>query len=106
MVIPGPINIFWSGKEFKSKGPLNRYMGSGKRHRPIHGYGKEEACLHQISNNLVMITLNLPSMQQVKIIRLLRESISFQIYHLIMILRSEEVIFFLSGIALKIDDYT
>lgn len=35
--VPGPIHILGRGKKFKAKCPLQRYMWSGKGHRPIHG---------------------------------------------------------------------
>lgn len=58
-VVPSPVNILWSGEEFKSKCPLNRYVASRKGHWPIHWNGEEKARLQQISDNLIVITLDL-----------------------------------------------
>lgn len=57
--VPCPVHIFGSGKEFEPKCPLYRNMGCGKRHGPIRRDGENETCLHQIRNNLLVITLNL-----------------------------------------------
>lgn len=59
ILLPAPVDIFGSCQKFKPESPLNRNTGGRKGHGSIHRNGKEEACLHYIRYNFMIVALDL-----------------------------------------------